>query len=72
VEIFAGDGSTTVGVRIDNHCRVIGENGAVIGGLWAAGLDANSIWQGKSPAHGCNVGPAMVTGFIAGKSISGN
>jgi succinate dehydrogenase/fumarate reductase flavoprotein subunit len=70
IEIFPGDGSTTVGVRIDAECRVIGENGALIAGLWAAGLDANSIWQGKSPAHGCNVGPAMVTGYIAGKSIS--
>ena len=71
VEIFPGDGSTTVGVRIDDQCRVIGENGAPVGGLWAAGLDANSIWQGKSPAHGCNVGPAMVTGFIAGRSLVG-
>ncbi len=70
VEIFPGDGSTTVGVRIDEQCRVIGQNGAPVGGLWAAGLDANSIWQGKSPAHGCNVGPAMVTGFIAGKSVA--
>lgn len=70
VEIFPGDGSTTVGVRIDAECRVIGESGAPVPGLWAAGLDANSIWQGKSPAHGCNVGPAMVTGFIAGKSIA--
>ena len=70
VEIFPGDGSTTVGVRIDDQCRVIGQNGAPVGGLWAAGLDANSIWQGKSPAHGCNVGPAMVTGFIAGRSIA--
>ena len=70
VEIFPGDGSTTVGVRIDEQCRVIGQNGAPIGGLWAAGLDANSIWQGKSPAHGCNVGPAMVTGFIAGNSMA--
>lgn len=72
VEIFPGDGSTTVGVRIDDQCRVIGQDGAPVGGLWAAGLDANSIWQGKSPAHGCNVGPAMVTGFIAGKSVSVN
>jgi len=70
VEIFPGDGSTTVGVRIDSQCRVLGQDGAPIGGLWAAGLDANSIWQGKSPAHGCNVGPAMVTGFIAGKSVA--
>jgi succinate dehydrogenase/fumarate reductase flavoprotein subunit len=71
VEIFPGDGSTTVGVKIDDQCRVIGQDGAPIAGLWAAGLDANSIWQGKSPAHGCNVGPAMVTGFIAGKSVAG-
>ncbi|WP_417622364.1 FAD-dependent oxidoreductase [Parasphingorhabdus sp.] len=70
VEIFPGDGSTTVGVKIDAKCRVMGEDGQPIPGLWAAGLDANSIWQGKSPAHGCNVGPAMVTGFIAGRSIS--
>jgi succinate dehydrogenase/fumarate reductase flavoprotein subunit len=70
VEIFPGDGSTTVGLRIDEQCRVIGEGETPIPGLWAAGLDANSIWQGKSPAHGCNVGPAMVTGFIAGESIA--
>jgi len=72
IEIFPGDGSTTVGVKIDDQCRVIGKDGAPIAGLYAAGLDANSIWQGKSPAHGCNVGPAMVTGYIAGKAISGN
>jgi FAD binding domain len=71
VEIFPGDGSITVGVKIDDQCRVIGQDGAPIAGLWAAGLDANSIWQGKSPAHGCNVGPAMVTGYIAGKSVAG-
>jgi len=70
IEIFPGDGSTTLGVRIDSQCRVLGETGAPIAGLWAAGLDANSIWQGKSPAHGCNVGPAMVTGFIAGRSLA--
>jgi succinate dehydrogenase/fumarate reductase flavoprotein subunit len=71
IEIFPGDGSTTVGVKIDEQCRVIGKDGMPIAGLWAAGLDANSIWQGKSPAHGCNVGPAMVTGYIAGKSMAG-
>ena len=72
IEIFPGDGSTTVGLRIDDQCRVMGENGDPVQGLWAAGLDANSIWQGKSPAHGCNVGPAMVTGYIAGQSICAN
>ncbi|MDH2133378.1 FAD-dependent oxidoreductase [Sphingobium yanoikuyae] len=70
IKIHPGDGSTTVGLKIDAQCRVIGTDGAPVEGLFAAGLDANSIWRGKSPAHGCNVGPAMVTGFIAGKAMA--
>src|SRR3546814_2031004 len=45
-------------------------SGDPLPGLYAAGLDANSIWRGKSPGHGCNVGPAMVLGYIAGKSLA--
>ncbi|KFL44682.1 FAD-dependent oxidoreductase [Sphingobium sp. SA2] len=70
IKIHPGDGSTTVGLKIDAHCRVIGTGGAPVAGLYAAGLDANSIWRGKSPAHGCNVGPAMVTGYIAGQAMA--
>jgi succinate dehydrogenase/fumarate reductase flavoprotein subunit len=72
IEIFPGDGSTTVGVKIDEFCRVTDKDSTPIPGLYAAGLDANSIWQGKSPAHGCAVGPAMVLGYIAGKSVADN
>jgi predicted oxidoreductase len=70
IKIYPGDGSTTVGLRIDAQCRVLDGSGAPLPGLYAAGLDANSIWRGKSPAHGCNVGPAMVLGFIAGSSLA--
>lgn len=70
IRIHPGDGSTTVGLKIDAACRVIGKEGAPVAGLYAAGLDANSIWRGKSPAHGCNVGPALVTGFIAGAAMA--
>ena len=69
-KIFPGDGSTTVGLSIDANCRVLDADGAPIAGLYAAGLDANSIWRGKSPAQGCNVGPAMVLGYIAGISLA--
>ncbi len=69
VKIYPGDGSTTVGLKIDGKCRVLDAHGAALEGLYAAGLDANSIWRGKSPAHGCNVGPAMVLGYIAGKDL---
>jgi succinate dehydrogenase/fumarate reductase flavoprotein subunit len=70
IKIYPGDGSTTVGLRVDATCRVLGNSGAPLPGLYAAGLDANSIWRGKSPAHGCNVGPAMVFGYIAGSSLA--
>lgn len=70
IKIYPGDGSTTVGLKIDAQCHVIGADGRPVPGLYAAGLDANSIWRGKSPAHGCNVGPAMVTGYIAGKAMA--
>jgi succinate dehydrogenase/fumarate reductase flavoprotein subunit len=71
VKINPGDGSSTVGLRIDAHTRVLNAKDAPIAGLYAAGLDANSIWRGKSPAHGCNIGPAMVLGYIAGKGLAG-
>jgi succinate dehydrogenase/fumarate reductase flavoprotein subunit len=70
IKIYPGDGSTTVGLRIDANCRVLDSSSEPLPGLYAAGLDANSIWRGKSPAHGCNVGPAMVLGFIAGSSLA--
>lgn len=70
VKIFPGDGSTTVGLKIDGQARVLDSEGRVVRGLYAAGLDANSIWRGKAPAHGCNVGPAMTLGYIAARSLA--
>jgi succinate dehydrogenase/fumarate reductase flavoprotein subunit len=70
IKIYPGDGSTTVGLRIDAECRVLGSSSDPLPGLYAAGLDVNSLWRGKSPAHGCNVGPAMVLGFIAGLGLA--
>lgn len=59
-----------VGLRIDKDCRVLRADGSPVDGLYAAGLDANSLWRGKSTAHGCGVGPAMVQGFIAGTCLA--
>jgi succinate dehydrogenase/fumarate reductase flavoprotein subunit len=70
IRIYPGDGSTTVGLHIDAQCRVLDAEGEPLAGLYAAGLDANSLWRGKSPAHGCGVGPAMVQGYIAGASLA--
>jgi succinate dehydrogenase/fumarate reductase flavoprotein subunit len=70
VKVWPGDGSTTIGLRIDAQAHVLDGQGRVVPGLYAAGLDANSIWRGKQPAHGCNVGPAMTLGYIAARSLA--
>jgi predicted oxidoreductase len=70
IRIFPGDGSTTVGLRIDGEARVLDAQGRAIPGLRAAGLDVHSIWRGKAPAHGCNVGPAMTLGYIAARGLA--
>jgi predicted oxidoreductase len=70
VKILPGDGSTTVGLRIDGQTQVLDSAGRPIRGLYAAGLDANSIWRGMAPAHGCNVGPAMTLGYVAGRTLA--
>ena len=70
IRIHPGDGSTTVGLRIDREARVLDAHRQPIPGLYAAGLDANSIWRGHQPAHGCNVGPAMTLGYIAARSLA--
>jgi succinate dehydrogenase/fumarate reductase flavoprotein subunit len=70
VKILPADGSTTVGLRIDARARVLDAADRPVAGLYAAGLDANAIWRGAQPAHGCNVGPAMTLGYIAGRELA--
>jgi succinate dehydrogenase/fumarate reductase flavoprotein subunit len=70
IKVFPGDGSTTVGLRVDGMTRVIDSAGDPVPGLYAAGLDTNSIWRGNQPAHGGNIGPAMTLGYIAGRSLA--
>jgi succinate dehydrogenase/fumarate reductase flavoprotein subunit len=69
IRIFPGDASTTIGLKIDSKSRALDCQGHAITGLYVVGLDANSIWRGKVPSHGCFIGPAMVQGYIAGRHL---
>ena len=40
-------------------------------GLYACGLDTNSIWAGLPPANGANNGPNMTFGYIVGRTLAG-
>ena len=71
VKIFPGDTTTTVGLKVDDHARVLNGNGAPIPGLHAVGLDMNSLWRGRAPGNGGNNTLSMTFGYIAARTLAG-
>lgn len=65
VKILPGDASTWLGLSVDARCRVLSGDNTVIRGLYAVGLDANSLWCGVPPALGANNTLSLTRGYIA-------
>lgn len=72
VQIFPGDSTTTVGLRVDPWARVLDDTDSPIPGLQAIGLDMNSLWRGRAPGNGANNTLGMTFGYIAARALSGN
>ncbi|MFD2136759.1 FAD-dependent oxidoreductase [Novosphingobium resinovorum] len=70
IEVRPSDLGSIQGLDTDEHARVLGADGAPIAGLYAAGLDNNSIMRGKYPGGGASLGPAMTFGYIAALDIA--
>jgi succinate dehydrogenase/fumarate reductase flavoprotein subunit len=70
VKIYPGDTTTTVGLCVDAQARVLRADGAPIPGLHAIGLDMNSLWRGRAPAHGANNTLGLTFGFIAAEALA--
>ncbi len=71
VEIFPGDATTTIGLRVTPHAEVLDKDDRAIPGLYANGLDMNSIWSGRPPANGVNIGLGMTFGYVIGRRLAG-
>lgn len=56
---------TALGLRTDISARVLTSDGSVIGGLYAAGNDADSPMAAEYPGAGCQVGAGMTFGYVA-------
>lgn len=63
------DLSTMVGLVTDSQSRVLAEGGAAIKGLFAVGLDSNSIMKGGYPGGGSSIGPALTMGYLVGRAL---
>jgi succinate dehydrogenase/fumarate reductase flavoprotein subunit len=71
IALVPGDLSSVAGLRTDERARVLDRQGAPIGGLYAVGLDMNSMTRGLYPAGGSSLGPALTFGYIAARDMAG-
>ena len=70
LELRPGDLSTVCGLNTNAKAQVLNTRGAVIEGLYAAGLDMNSMMKGHYPGGGSSLGPAMTFGYVAARHIA--
>jgi succinate dehydrogenase/fumarate reductase flavoprotein subunit len=70
VAIHPGDLSTVGGLETNGRAQVLNAAGQPIPGLFAAGLDMNSMMRGRYPGGGSSIGPAMTFGFIAARQMA--
>lgn len=56
---------TARGLRTDARARVLDADGTPVGGLYAAGNDADSPMAAEYPGAGCQVGAGMTFGYVA-------
>jgi hypothetical protein len=70
IEIRPGDCSTTLGLETSVDGEVLDAAGNALPGLFAVGLDMNSMMYGRYPGGGSSIGPALVFGYRAGKRLA--
>lgn len=70
VALHPGDLSTVGGLDTNGRAQVLGADGQPIPGLYAAGLDMNSMMRGGYPGGGSSIGPAMTFGYIAARHMA--
>jgi succinate dehydrogenase/fumarate reductase flavoprotein subunit len=70
VAIHPGDLSTVGGLQTNGRAEVLDAAGQAIPGLYAAGLDMNSVMRGRYPGGGSSIGPAMTFGYVAARQMA--
>ncbi|RYD86320.1 MAG: FAD-binding protein, partial [Sphingomonadales bacterium] len=71
VRLHPGDCSSILGLATSVDAEVSRVDGSVVPGLYAVGLDANSMMRGTYPGGGSSIGPAMVFGYRAAMRMAG-
>jgi 3-oxosteroid 1-dehydrogenase len=67
VQAWPGDVGTYGGVLVDEHSRVLRDDGTFIPGLYATGNSTASFTGASYPGAGASIGGAYVFGYVAAK-----
>jgi succinate dehydrogenase/fumarate reductase flavoprotein subunit len=67
VRVIASITHTIGGVRVDERARVLREDGSVVDGLWAAGVDAGGVATG---GYASGLAQALVLGLVAAEDVA--
>jgi succinate dehydrogenase/fumarate reductase flavoprotein subunit len=65
VALQPGDVSTVLGMDTNADGQVRSQSGDIVPGLYAVGLDQNSVMRGVYPGGGSGIGPGMTFGYRA-------
>ncbi|MGJ4925592.1 FAD-dependent oxidoreductase [Bradyrhizobium sp. HKCCYLS2038] len=71
VAVWPADLGMSAGIATDTRARVLDAKGAPIPGLFACGNDMASVMEGAYPGPGITLGPALVFGWLAGRTAAG-
>lgn len=65
VAVYPGVIGTCVGIKTDEHARVLDDEDNVIAGLYSSGNDMSSVMRGSYPGPGITLGPAITFAYRA-------
>lgn len=69
IALHPGELSTLNGLQTDRDAQVLNKDGQPVGGLYAVGVDANSVFAGAYPGGGASLGPTMTFAYIAARHM---
>lgn len=70
LRIYPSSLGTCLGLKSDEHARVLDAQDQPIEGLYACGNDVSSVMRGHYPGGGTTLGPAIVFAYIASRHIA--
>jgi len=70
VKMQPGDVSTILGLQTAADAQVRSIDGQIVPGLYAVGLDQNSVMRGVYPGGGSSIGPGMTFGYRAARHMA--